>query len=366
MLSSKNRRDQRSLTHRLWTASRVVIVACLATLSSLLTAGVLAQIKDVTGSKDPAGIKRYEGSIVIGYSYSKFDEFTFATGPLKPSNQASGPSLAPATTERADGQRWRIVYVAPEGRSPLEVLRNYEQELAKSGFKTMYQCARVECGPGGDVGLGERYLYTMSNRLSDTPPSGSGRPPGQISEYAYSSGKDQRYLFAKRTGGPATPGRQCTSRRAGMDMHKETFGHTIVLLDLVETAAMETKMVTVNASSMAKDIAATGHVALYGILFDTDKTDIKPESAATIAEIAKFLKQEPKVTLFVVGHTDNVGGYDHNMGLSQRRAASVVQELTAKHGVAAARLKPAGTGHWRRWRQMRPTKDARRIGVLSW
>ena len=64
---------------------------------------------------------------------------------------------------------------------------------------------------------------------------------------------------------------------------------------------------------MAKDIAATGHVALYGILFDTDKTDIKPESAATIAEIAKFLKQDPAVKLYVVGHTDNVGGYDYNM-----------------------------------------------------
>ena len=57
---------------------------------------------------------------------------------------------------------------------------------------------------------------------------------------------------------------------------------------------METKMVTVDASAMAKDIAADGHVALYGILFDTDKTDIKPESAATIAEIAKFLKQDPE------------------------------------------------------------------------
>jgi OOP family OmpA-OmpF porin len=131
---------------------------------------------------------------------------------------------------------------------------------------------------------------------------------------------------------------------SGFGLHKETFGHAIVLVDLVESAAMESKMVTVDASAMAKDIAATGHVALYGILFDTDKTDIKPESAATIAEIAKFLKQDPTVKLYVVGHTDNVGGYDYNVGLSQRRAAAVVQELARKHGVAAARLKPAGTG----------------------
>jgi outer membrane protein OmpA-like peptidoglycan-associated protein len=107
---------------------------------------------------------------------------------------------------------------------------------------------------------------------------------------------------------------------------------------------METKMVTVDASTMAKDIAATGHVALYGILFDTDKTEIKPESGATIGEIAKLLAQQPTVRLYVVGHTDNVGGYDYNVGLSQRRAVAVVQELTGKHGVQAGRLKPAGTG----------------------
>ena len=45
-----------------------------------------------------------------------------------------------------------------------------------------------------------------------------------------------------------------------------------------------------------------------------------------------------------MGHTDNVGGYAYNMGLSERRAAAVVKELTTKHGIAAARLKPAGIG----------------------
>jgi outer membrane protein OmpA-like peptidoglycan-associated protein len=91
-------------------------------------------------------------------------------------------------------------------------------------------------------------------------------------------------------------------------------------------------------------IATTGHVALYGIYFDHDKSDVKPESAPTLAEIAKFLKAEPKLSLYVVGHTDSVGTYDYNMALSARRAAAVVKELTGKHGIAAAPLKPAGTG----------------------
>jgi hypothetical protein len=43
-------------------------------------------------------------------------------------------------------------------------------------------------------------------------------------------------------------------------------------------------------------------------------------------------------------HTDNVGGYEHNMGLSLRRAEAVVKELTTRHGIPATRLKAAGTG----------------------
>jgi OmpA-OmpF porin, OOP family len=87
-----------------------------------------------------------------------------------------------------------------------------------------------------------------------------------------------------------------------------------------------------------------GHIALYGIYFDTDKTDIKPESAPTLTEIAALLKQDARLTLFVVGHTDNVGGDDYNMDLSRRRATSVVTALTSQHGVDPKRLKPAGVG----------------------
>ena len=79
--------------------------------------------------------------------------------------------------------------------------------------------------------------------------------------------------------------------------HKETNGRTLTLLEVVDTVPMETKMVTVEADAMAKDIAATGHVALYGIYFDHDKADLKPESAPTISEIVKLLKQDPKLTI---------------------------------------------------------------------
>ena len=107
---------------------------------------------------------------------------------------------------------------------------------------------------------------------------------------------------------------------------------------------MDSGMVMVDANAMAKEIAATGHVALYGIHFDTNKAELKPESDAALQEIAKLLKQDPNLKLLVVGHTDNVGGYDANLTLSDRRAAAVFQTLTSKHGIPPARLRAVGVG----------------------
>ncbi len=112
-------------------------------------------------------------------------------------------------------------------------------------------------------------------------------------------------------------------------------------VDTVKAQDMAQEMVA-TAEVMAKDIATTGHFAVYGIYFDTDKAEIMPESEAALAEMAKLLKGNPALNVFIVGHTDNTGTFEHNMKLSMDRAASVINALVAKHGIAAARLKPYG------------------------
>jgi len=102
--------------------------------------------------------------------------------------------------------------------------------------------------------------------------------------------------------------------------------------------------VTANAAAMKLSIKTEGHVAIYGINFDTNKSEIKPESDAAIAEIAKLLKQDAMLKLYVVGHTDNVGNLNANMKLSQSRAEAVKTTLVAKHGISAARLSSFGVG----------------------
>ena len=79
------------------------------------------------------------------------------------------------------------------------------------------------------------------------------------------------------------------------------------------------------------------------LTFETNKTVLKPESGAQLANIAAILKAFPKVTVKVGGYTDNVGKPADNLKLSTARAKAVAAELT-KLGIAATRLDPEGYG----------------------
>jgi OmpA-OmpF porin, OOP family len=319
------------------------VSAALAMILVAFSASVaFAEVSDVKGSKDHPMVSRYAGSIIIGYDFRKFDEFIIPLGPIK-RLEAGKNAFEPSKSQRVEGRATRILYVGPPGRSPLEIVRNYELELKKSGFEVLYTCSAAQCGEK-DGWLAEFYLYTLDKRLSQTPPPHTGRQTGQVSEYALSSPVNQRYLAMKRarSEGDVYVSVYVATNRA--THHKETQDHPVILLDVVDAIPIESGMVTIDAAAMAKDLATTGHVALYGIYFDTDKADLKPESQAALEEITKLLKQDPSLELHIVGHTDNVGAFDYNIALSQRRAAAVVKALTATHGIAVARLRPAGVG----------------------
>jgi OOP family OmpA-OmpF porin len=105
-----------------------------------------------------------------------------------------------------------------------------------------------------------------------------------------------------------------------------------------------TQDVVANAAEMSNGLTNSGHSVVNGILFDTGKADIKPESAPALEEVVKLLKQNAAMKAYVVGHTDNVGALASNVDLSKRRAAAVVQMLVTKYGVTADRLQSFGAG----------------------
>ena len=112
----------------------------------------------------------------------------------------------------------------------------------------------------------------------------------------------------------------------------------------IVTEQQMTQEVTANAAALSGSLTTSGHAVVPGIYFDTGKADVKPESDASLTEVAKLLKQDPKLKVYVVGHTDNVGTLASNMTLSNQRAIAVMKALTTKYGVDSSRLQAFGNG----------------------
>jgi len=80
-----------------------------------------------------------------------------------------------------------------------------------------------------------------------------------------------------------------------------------------------------------------------GILFDIDKSDLRPVSKTNLAELAKILNKYADTNILIEGHTDNTGSDDHNMTLSKDRAQSVASNLATLE-VKSARFSITGYG----------------------
>lgn len=82
------------------------------------------------------------------------------------------------------------------------------------------------------------------------------------------------------------------------------------------------------------------------ITFDVDRSDVKPQFASTLANVAATLRDYPSTTIDVAGHADSTGADDYNQALSQRRADAVAQALVS-NGVQPVRVVAIGFGEAR-------------------
>ena len=83
------------------------------------------------------------------------------------------------------------------------------------------------------------------------------------------------------------------------------------------------------------------------VLFEFDKAVVQPVFNQQIEAVANFMQKYPETKTIIEGHTDSKGSDTYNMGLSQRRAEAVKQELVVKYGVAPNRLHTVGYGETR-------------------
>lgn len=246
-------------------------------------------------------VTRYPGSTIDKREVKDFEAYKIVTG-LETKNMTF-------QSQPIEGKVTRIVYTNPTDRSTLEIFRNYRDALTAAGATILYECELDGCGAAF-----ARSAWGRFNNL-----------------FAASDG-DPRYLAAQIAKGDT---------RAYVAL---MVGKRRTQLDVIEVNAMDTGLVAVDADTLAKDIEKAGAVRIYGILFDVDKSDIRAESKPALDAIAELLERQPKLKIFVVGHTDATGALTHNMPLSAARARAVVAALTKDYGIDGGRLDPHGVG----------------------
>ena len=285
-------------------ARKILTPHLLLALLFLAPTAAGAQTRDVAGAKDFPGIGRFGGSIITGCQVKDFDAAPIQAAPFK--------NDKPADARRLEGRITRIAYRTNPGPSILEVSRNFETQLTKAGFETLLACDTDACG-------GIPFTEAID-----------ALPIPQM----WVDGFNYHYFAGRKVDG----GRETYASVVVSENNKEIYAQLIV----AELGAIENKMV--DAAAMAKGLGETGHIALYGIYFDTDKAVIKPESRPTLEQIAKLLAGQPQLNVFIVGHTDSQGTFDYNLDLSRRRAEAIAQELVKSYRIAQPRLRTAGVG----------------------
>jgi len=308
--------DARSLTQSL---RGVAAAACLI----LAYTATAAFGEDIPKSQDHPLVGRYEGSSIVYFKSSDFDQTALLRAPhdygalLDKGNtkDRSGPEWL-----IAEGRRTEIRYELPDNRSSLEVIRNFEASLKGRGLVVVFSCSDANCLSGS-----LRDLYLLGEQLDPT------------NSVSTSYSQHARYLLAVRD---RADGSDYVSILVGEDQQNR-----VAFVEAIESKAMEgNKISLVKAEEMQSAFAGGASVNIYGIQFDFGQATLRPDSKASLAEIAKLLGAQSGLKLRVVGHTDNRGSAGYNQDLSQRRAAAVVSALAAEYGIDPARLAPEGAG----------------------
>ncbi len=318
-----------------------LIILVLVSLVVLIGGRIQAIGADIPDTKDHPLVSRYSGSIIFGYEEIAFEEYILVLGKVNrelddlddvphPGYYVGRTLFIPTEFKTLEGKITKITYLVPEGRSSLEIFRNYENELINAGFETLFSGDREEAGNFGDWYGG---YYPFQIPLSGVRTVSRG-------DYLRSS-NDPRLL----TG---------VLRRAEGDIYVSLYVHNggitqpahsalgKVQLDIIEVAPMEEGLVSVD--SMYEGIEREGSIAIYGIEFGFDSAEIEEASEPVLTEIRNLLNEFPRLKLYVVGHTDDTGSLEYNIGLSERRAQAVVDYLVNIFGVSPDRLIARGVG----------------------
>ncbi len=292
-------------------STAVLRLARAALVCALFASPLTAAFASDDAAQDHPAVSRYPGATIEKHDFKEYEEAQLILS--KPYFDSKTRSYTADKLLPVEGRVTYLHYEIPSSASALQVFRNYQSALKRSGFTELYACNR----PCYDGNLGDLSELLKARDL-------------------YLNGHaDNQYLAAQR--GDTYVSLAVNSFGSG--------GTTHAWLFVIEKEKLDDgKMAVTGASPIAKALDANGRVDLYGFYFDTGRAQLKSGSEATLRELAQVLKDNPALQIDVVGHTDDVGSADANQNLSQARAQAVTAALAAQHGVEAARMTALGRG----------------------
>lgn len=262
----------------------------------LLLAATVARAQDLEGCKDHPLFTRMPNTHIVDCKSLDFDMRAFPVGP--------GILDEPKTkVVEVEGSVQWLNYELNEGAtkpSGLQIMRNFENAAKKAGGTieglypgwclAMYDDARMPGMGNGCMSFGLTAKFVRGGR--------------ELWVFLQASDNDGHYA-----------------------------------LTVSEREAMKQD---ISVNELADKLAKDGFIALY-VNFETGKSAILPDAAATLDAAAGALKAAGAFRVEVAGHTDNVGTAEANQKLSQERAQAVLAALVQR-GIPASRLVATGYG----------------------
>lgn len=243
--------------------------------------------------------------------------------PIGPWSESTGiPAMT--TSGHVTKQAWRL---GGSGLSPYQILLALRQQLLDAGYQVLFECSATDCGgfdfrfgttvinePAMHIDLGD-YHYLAAQKPGDEPDTIS-----LIVSRSVSAGFVQIIQVGPVAAAPAEP---LTSTKAEPD------------------AAMPVPL----SGEIGPAMEAVGRFVLGDLVFATGSADLGPGDYASLRELAGYLRDNPGKRVALVGHTDATGSLAGNIGLSKRRAESVMARLVAEYGVPKEQLEAEGIGY---------------------
>lgn len=255
-----------------------------------------------------------EGAELKRESLRDFDGYDMPIGPF-------GPDLRPI--EQLEGRIGEYVYSVEGSLSTLFAIRNYQDALGKAGYEVRYTCGGRACG-GFDFRFGA-YI---------APPPAMRLDLGDF-RYLAATNRDEGLhatVIASRQGG-------------ALYLQVMTVKEEAATPAITNAPRPVSKPDDARLYALARRLTQRGYAVVEGIDFAPGAATLTDGSAEALAQAAQLLSSRPDLRFRVVGHTDNEGGLELNLALSQSRAEAVADALASVEGVERSQLSAHGLGY---------------------